>query len=118
MYSALVLDHFQNPRNVGEVERPDASAQLENPACGDILKLTLKITRGRITEARFRARGCVAAIACASKLTEMIVDRAVTEVPQVRWEDLVSSLGLPRESEHASHLAVETLAAALKQAHP
>src|SRR5438309_11135666 len=58
MYSPQLLDHFQNPRNAGEITDPDVSVQLENPACGDILKLTLRITDGRIAELRFRAKGC------------------------------------------------------------
>ena len=70
MYSPQLLDHFQNPRNAGEVSNPDASAQLENPACGDVLKLTVRITDGRITEIRFLAKGCVPAMACGSVLTE------------------------------------------------
>jgi nitrogen fixation NifU-like protein len=114
MYSAQALDHFQNPRNVGDIADPDAAAQLENPACGDILKLALKIADGRITEVRFRARGCVATVACASKLTEMILGRSLADARSRRWEELVRALELPRESEHAGHLAVDTLAAALR----
>src|SRR5437016_9687461 len=72
MYSAQVLDHFEHPRNVGEVEQPDAAVQIENPACGDILKLTMRIVDGRIAEARFLAKGCVPAMACGSLLTEMV----------------------------------------------
>ena len=68
MYSAQVLDHFQNPRNAGEIQNPDVRVQMENPACGDILELTAKITSGRIAEMRFRAKGCVSAMACASRL--------------------------------------------------
>ena len=59
VYSAQVLDHFQNPRNTGDIPDPDATAQIENPACGDILKLTLRIVDGRIHDIRFRAKGCV-----------------------------------------------------------
>jgi nitrogen fixation NifU-like protein len=72
MYSPLLLDHFQNPRNAGDVADPDASVQIENPACGDILKLTVRVADRRIAEIRFRAKGCVPAIACASLLTELV----------------------------------------------
>ncbi len=114
MYSPQILDHFEHPRNVGELDHPDAAAQLENPACGDILKLSLKIAGGRIVAARFRAKGCVPAIACASRLTEMIQERTLAEARRLRHEDLIASLGgLPAASSHAAHLAVETLGTAL-----
>jgi nitrogen fixation NifU-like protein len=109
MYSAQVLDHFQNPRNAGEVTVPDAAAQLENPACGDILKLTL-----RIANDRFLAKGCVPTIACGSALTELVQGRTVKEAGALTREELVRVVGgLPEASTHASHLAMETLATAL-----
>jgi nitrogen fixation protein NifU and related proteins len=116
MYSPQVLDHFQHPRNPGEVANPDASAQIENPACGDILKLTLRVTDGRIEEIRFLAQGCVPAMACASLLTELVQGRTVAEVRQLRREELVRGLGgLPQASTHASHLAMDTLTALIRQ---
>src|SRR6185295_20081030 len=115
MYSPQVLDHFQHPRNPGQVANPDASAQIENPACGDILKLTLRVTDGRIEEIRFLAQGCVPAMACASLLTELVQGRTVEEARHVRREDLVRALGgLPQASTHAGHLAINTLAAAIQ----
>ena len=115
MYSPQVLDHFQHPRNGGVVANPDASAQIENPACGDVLKLTLKITGGRIEEIRFMAQGCVPTIACASLLTELLRGRTIAEARQLRREELVRTLGgLPKASYHASHLATDALNAALK----
>ena len=116
MYSPQVLDHFQHPRNPGEVAYPDASAQIENPACGDVLRLTMRVTGGRIEEIRFLAQGCVPAMACASLLTELVQGRTVAEARQLRREDLVRALGgLPQASTHASHLAIDTLAAAIQQ---
>ncbi len=116
MYSPQVLDHFQHPRNPGEVANPDASAQIENPACGDVLKLTMRVTDGRIEEIRFLAQGCVPAMACASLLTELVQGRSVVEARQLRREDLIRALGgLPQASTHASHLAIDTLAAAIQQ---
>ena len=116
MYSPQVLDHFQHPRNPGEVANPDASAQIENPACGDVLKLTLRVTDGRIEEIRFLAQGCVPTMACASLLTELVQGRTVAEACQLRREDLVGALGgLPPASTHASHLAMDTLAALIQQ---
>ncbi len=116
MYSAQVLDHFQNPRNAGELPDADVSVQMENPACGDILKLALKVSDGRITAARFKAKGCVPAMACGSLLTEMVVGRSLEQVRRLRREQVVQALGaLPKESMHASHLAMDVLTAALKQ---
>jgi nitrogen fixation NifU-like protein len=115
VYSPQVLDHFQNPRNAGEVAAPDASVQLANPACGDILKLTLRVTGHRIQEIRFRAKGCVAAMACGSLLTELVLGKTTDEARKLRREDLVRELGgLPEASAHASHLALDTLTAALR----
>jgi nitrogen fixation NifU-like protein len=115
MYSPEVLDHFEHPRNAGEVDKPDVSVQIENPACGDILKLTLKIEDGRITKIRFLAKGCVPAMACGSLLTEMVQGKTVDEARRARREELVQAIGgLPEASTHASHLAMDALAAALK----
>jgi nitrogen fixation NifU-like protein len=115
MYSRQVLDHFEHPRNAGVVDSPDASAQVENPACGDILKLTAKLIEGRIAEAKFLAQGCVPAIACGSALTELVIGKTVKEVASVSREDLVRKLGgLPEASSHAGHLAVDALAALLR----
>jgi SUF system NifU family Fe-S assembly protein len=112
VYSPEVLDHFQNPRNAGDVESPDASAQLENPACGDVLRLTLKLDEDRISDIRFRAKGCVPAMACGSAITELVKGKTVEEARRVSREELVRKVGgLPEASSHASHLAVDTLQA-------
>jgi len=116
MYSPELLDHFQHPRNAGEVVNPDASAQVENPACGDILKLSLKVVGGHIAEIRFHAKGCVPAMACASALTELVQGKKVEEAGKLRREELVRAVGgLPHASIHSSHLAMDALAIALKQ---
>lgn len=116
MYSPQVLDHFQNPRNPGEAANPDASAQIENPACGDVLKLTLRVANGRIAEIRFLAQGCVPAMACASMLTELVKGRTIAEAGELRREELVRAVGgLPQASTHASHLAMDTLAALIQK---
>ena len=116
MYSAQVLDHFEHPRNVGELTDASAIAQVENPACGDVLKLSLRIEGDRIVDVRFRAKGCVPAIACGSALTEMIAGRTINEARGVRRIQLVLKLGgLPRASLHTSHLAIDTLAATLNK---
>lgn len=116
MYSPQVLDHFEHPRNSGSVTDPDASVQLQNPACGDVLKLTLKLAGGRIAEIRFLAKGCVPSIACASALTEMAYGRSIAEARAIRREQIVDAVGgLPPASSHASHLAMDALNAVLDQ---
>jgi len=118
MYSALLLDHFQNPRNPGEVIAPDAAAEVENPACGDVLRLTLRISAGRIAEIRFKAKGCVPSMACASALTELVAGRTVEESRSLRRESVVTAVGgLPQASAHAAQLALDTLFTALRQIH-
>ena len=125
VYSAELLDHFQNPRNAGEIEAPDSVAQLENPACGDILELSLRLEdlrlekpkpeAKRIADIRFRAKGCVPAMACGSAITELLKGRSVEEARQLSREELVQKVGgLPQASAHASHLAMDTLAALLR----
>jgi nitrogen fixation NifU-like protein len=116
IYSPQLLDHFEHPRNVGEIEGADAVAEVENPACGDILRLSLKLEGGRIAQVRFRTRGCVPSIACGSALTEMLQGKSVAGARALRREDLVAAVGgLAPESQHASHLALDVLAAALRQ---
>jgi nitrogen fixation NifU-like protein len=115
VYSPELLDHFENPRNVGDVADPDASAQIENPACGDVLKLSLKLHGDRIAEIRFRAKGCVPAIACGSAVTELVKGLNVAQALQVSREELLQKVGgVPDASHHASHLAIDTLKAALQ----
>jgi nitrogen fixation NifU-like protein len=119
MYSSQVLDHFEHPRNAGELASPDGEAQIENPACGDVLKLAIKVSANRISEARFLAKGCVPAMACGSALTELIQGRTVEEAGWVKREDVVAAVGgLPAASLHASYLAVEALTAALNSLKP
>jgi nitrogen fixation protein NifU and related proteins len=116
MYSAQLLDHFQNPRNAGEVPDADAIAEIENPACGDVLRLSLKIKSGRIAEIRFKAKGCVPSMACASAMTELVAGRTPRESRALKRDTLVAAVGgLPQASTHAAQLALDALSAALSQ---
>jgi nitrogen fixation NifU-like protein len=116
MYSAQLLDHFQNPRNAGDVAGADATAEIENPVCGDVLRLTLKIEDGRIAAVGFKAKGCVPSMACASALTEMIAGRTITEAQALQRDALILAVGgVPEASTHAAQLALDALSAALKQ---
>ena len=116
MYSAQLLDHFQNPRNAGDVAGADATAEIENPACGDILRLTLRVSAGRISEVKFKAKGCVASIACGSALTELVLGKTVNEAGNLQREEIITAVGgLPQASTHAAQLALDALSAALSQ---
>jgi nitrogen fixation protein NifU and related proteins len=117
MYSAQVLEHFQNPRGVGEVENATVSVEVQNPACGDVMRLSLRIVDGRIEEAKFRAQGCVPSVACGSRLVEMLQGLAVDRAAEIRHDELISGVGgLPEASQHASYLAIDALRAALAKA--
>lgn len=116
MYSPQLLDHFQNPRNAGDVAEPDASAEVENPVCGDVVRLTMKVRDGKIAEVRFKAKGCVPAMACTSALTELVLRKNLSEARALRREDLIAAVGgLPQASSHAAQLAIDVLSAALDQ---
>ena len=115
MFSQKLLDHFQHPRNVGEL--PGATVQVEtsNPVCGDILQLAAIIDRDVIREVRFLCRGCTASIACASLLTESIQGRELNTLTELSPESLASALGgLPPASFHAAQLAHDALKALLR----
>ncbi len=116
MYSTQVLDHFEHPRNSGALEAPTAKARVENPGCGDVLELALRVNDGVIVDARFLAKGCAAAIACGSGLAEFLPGKSLAEARDFKREQLLATLGgLPSESVHASHLAMDALRAALSQ---
>lgn len=119
MYSARLLDHFQNPRNAGDVAGADARAEIENPACGDVLRLTLKIEAGRIAAIGFKAKGCVPSMACASALTEMAAGKTIAEARGLQRDGLIAAVGgVPEASTHAAQLALDALSAALDQIKP
>lgn len=116
MYSPQLLDHFQNPRNAGDLSAADATVDLENPVCGDVVRLSVKFQDGRIAEIRFKAKGCVPAMACASALTELVLGKTAREAGQLTREDLVQAVGgLPQASSHAAQLAIDALCAVLQQ---
>jgi nitrogen fixation NifU-like protein len=116
MYSAQLLDHFEHPRNAGELDDADAVAEISNPVCGDVLRLSIKMRSGRIDRIRFKAKGCVPAMACGSALTELAYGKSGSEARSLRREDLVAALGgLPQASTHAAQLALDALSAALRQ---
>ena len=116
MYSTQLLDHFQNPRNAGDLAAADAIAEITNPVCGDVIRLSLRVRDELIAEIRFKAKGCVPAMACGSALTELARGRTVAEARKLKREDLIAAVGgVPPASSHAAQLALDALAMALNQ---
>ncbi|HEV8120187.1 MAG TPA: iron-sulfur cluster assembly scaffold protein [Candidatus Polarisedimenticolia bacterium] len=114
-YNSIVLDHYRNPRNVGDVQGSGAVAQVGDPAHGDVLRLGMKIEGDRIVEARFRSFGCTAAIAAGSMATVMITGRSVDEVERITNADVEAALGgLPESKRHCSVLVEQAIRAALE----
>jgi nitrogen fixation protein NifU and related proteins len=115
MYSPQLLHYFQDARFAGEVAAPNASAQVENPVCGDVLRLSARVTDGKIEEIRFKVKGCVPAMACASAVADLVHGRSLKHAANVSREQLLEKLGgLPEASVHAGHLAMDALGALLK----
>lgn len=114
MYSEAVLDHFSNPRNVGELEGANAVGTVGNAKCGDIMKMFLKIEDGVIVDATFKTFGCGAAVATSSMATEMVKGKRVEDALKLTNKAVVEALdGLPPEKIHCSVLAEEAIKAAI-----
>jgi len=114
MYSPQLLDHFQNPRNAGDLPDSDAVAELDNPVCGDVIRLGLKLRDGHIADVGFKAKGCVPSMACGSALTELVRGKTVEEASKIHSDDIIVIVGsLPQASSHAAQLAIDVLHAAL-----
>ena len=114
MYNSTILDHFQNPRNAGELPNATAVVEVTNPACGDILKLWLRREGAKVAEVSFKVSGCVPSVACGSALTAMIAGKSVDELGKITAAQIEQAVeGLPVASRHASLLAADALRAAL-----
>jgi len=113
-YGPKVLDHFMNPRNVGEIENPDGVGTVGSPVCGDMMKMTIKVENGRIADIRFKTFGCCAAIASSSIATEMIKGKTIEEALEITNGAVVEALGgLPEQKIHCSVLAEQALRRAI-----
>jgi len=116
MYSERLLDHFQNPRNTGQMEKPDVIVTQENPGCGDVLELSVRSDHDQIAQIRFRAKGCVPAVACGSAITELAQGKMLAEITNLTRENLIEYVGgLPAASSHAAQLAIDALHQALEK---
>jgi len=114
-YSELVLEHFANPRNVGEIADPDGVGLEGNPVCGDLMKITIKVTDGRIEDIKFRTFGCGAAIATSSMATELVKGKGLEEAETLTNQAIAKALGgLPAIKLHCSVLAADALRKAIQ----
>lgn len=115
LYSDKVMDHFNNPRNVGEISDPDGIGEVGNPKCGDIMKMYIKVEDGVIKDVKFKTFGCGAAIATSSMATELVKGKTLKEALQLTNKDVVNMLdGLPAQKIHCSVLAKESIESAIK----
>ena len=116
MYSPTLLNHFHNPRNVGEIAEASVVVEASNPVCGDLMKLWAVVRDGKIHEVKFKVAGCVPSVACGSWLTEAILNKPVVELSALTADEVIAGLeGLPPASSHAAVLAVDALNRLLKQ---
>ncbi len=112
MFSERLLEHFRNPRNVGRLDPPAASAEAGNPVCGDRMCLWLRLEEGRVSEVRYQAKGCAASLAAGSALTELLAGRPVAELRSLVAADIEQALGgLPAASRHAAVLCADVVRA-------
>ena len=115
LYSEKVMEHFKNPRNVGEMENPDGVGRVGNPVCGDVMELYIKVSDGIIVDAKFKTFGCGAAIASSSMVTEMVKGKSIEEALKVSNKAVAEALdGLPPVKMHCSVLAEDALKAAIE----
>lgn len=114
-YSEKVIEHFRNPRNVGEIKNPDGVGHVGSPICGDIMELYIKVENGIITDAKFKTFGCGAAIASSSMLTELVKGKSVEEAQNLSNKAVIEALdGLPEVKRHCSVLAEDALRKAIE----
>ncbi|KAF5424383.1 MAG: nitrogen fixation protein NifU [Candidatus Methanomarinus sp.] len=115
MYSDKVMDHFTNPRNVGEIKDADGKGSVGNPVCGDTTDIYIKVENGKISDIKFKTFGCGAAIATSSMITEMAIGKTLKEALEITRDSVADELdGLPSQKLHCSNLATDGLRAAIE----
>jgi len=114
-YSDIVMDHFMNPRNVGEIEDADGVGEVGNPVCGDMMTFSIKVADGRLSDVKFKTFGCGAAIAVSSMVSEMATGKTLDEALKITREDVAEQLGgLPKQKMHCSNLGTDALHKAIQ----
>jgi len=115
LYSQKVMEHFTNPRNVGEIENPDGVGEVGNPTCGDMMRITIRVVEGVITDIKFKTFGCGAAIATSSMVTELVKGKTIAEAERITNKAVAEALdGLPKVKMHCSVLAEDGVRAAIE----
>ena len=115
MYSDKVMEHFSNPRNIGEIENADGVGEVGNPVCGDMMSFYIKVEDNKISDIKYKTFGCVAAIAVSSMVSEMAMGKTLTEAKTITKKSVAESLdGLPKEKLHCSNLGADALAKAIE----
>ena len=115
MYTDKVMDHFSNPRNIGEIENADGIGEVGNPVCGDMMSFYINVKDNKITDIKFKTFGCVAAIAVSSMVTEMALGKTLDEAKKITKKSVAESLdGLPKEKMHCSNLGADALNKAIE----
>ncbi len=115
MYSDKVIEHFQNPRNVGEIPDPDGLGKVGSPVCGDMMEVYIKVVDGRLADVKYKTFGCGAAVASGSVGTEMVKGRTIEEAMRITDQQVADALdGLPEEKLHCSNLAAEGIRSAIE----
>ncbi|MBS3087197.1 iron-sulfur cluster assembly scaffold protein [Candidatus Pacearchaeota archaeon] len=113
-YNEAVMDHFRNPRNMGELKDADAEATVGNPSCGDVMRIMIKVSDDKIADIKFQTMGCAAAIATSSMATELAKGKSLDEAEKISNKDVSLALGeLPPIKEHCSNLAADALRLAI-----
>jgi nitrogen fixation protein NifU and related proteins len=115
MYTDKVMEHFSNPRNIGEIENADGIGEVGNPVCGDMMSFYIKVKDNKIADIKFKTFGCVAAIAVSSMVTEMALGKTLDEAKKITKKSVAESLdGLPKEKMHCSNLGADALNKAIE----
>jgi nitrogen fixation NifU-like protein len=115
MYSEKVMEHFSNPRNIGEIKNADGVGEVGNPVCGDMMSFYINVKDNKIADIKFKTFGCVAAIAVSSMVTEMALGKTLDEAKKITKKSVAESLdGLPKEKMHCSNLGADALAKAIE----
>jgi NifU-like protein involved in Fe-S cluster formation len=114
VFNDVILDHFHSPHNAGDLDDATATVEVTNPVCGDVLRLAVRLDSAHIAAARFKAQGCVAAIACSSALTDLLIGKSLAELHLITPQHISSALGdLPPATFHAAQLCADAVSAIL-----